>query len=221
MEGDNKQHQKPEMEDRDDNKNFYDQFDRKSPLFHHGDPTPVPYGQQKVPSTMPSEFPEGFDPEQATKPDPHNSDPVVVNLTAAMGAFRDYKKHWSKVADVFVVRGQQLEKKASEGAAPETFVTDKLREEIKVAEDFAKGFSSNAEFKGFEDAHKKLLDFIEKIGTDIKKGKEDSKVEITTFTRQLFKLQNEMMAKIKQRKKDLSKAAPAEGGAKTEPTPAN
>ena len=195
---------KPEMEDRDDNKNFYDQFDRQSPLFHHGDPTPVPYGHQKVPKTMPNEFPEGFDPEKANAPDPANSDPVVIHLSEAMGAFRDYKKHWSKVADTFVARGQHLEKA---GVTTEPFVDAKLREEIKIAEEFGKKFEKNTEFKGFEEAKKKLLEFIEKIGTDVKKGKEDSKVEITNFTRVLFKLQNEMMAKIKLRKKEIAKPA--------------
>lgn len=199
-------YQKVEMEDRDDNKNFYDQFDRQSPLFHGGDATPVPYGLgvQKIPTTMPTEFPEGYDPEKATQPDPANSDPMVVALSASMGAFRDYKKLWAKVADAFVVRGQNLEKG---GITDEEFVDQRIRDEIKIAEDFAAKFADNKEFTGFEDLRKKLMEFIEKIGKDQKKGREDSKTEITAYTRLLFKLQNEMMAKIKARKKDLAKQA--------------
>lgn len=201
-------YQKAEMEDRDDNKNFYDQFDRQSPLFHGGDPTPVPFGVQKVPISMPTEFPEGFDPEKAAQPDPANSDPQVIALSASMGAFRDYKKLWSKVADAFVVRGQNLEKG---GITEEDYVDQRIRDEIKIAEDFAHQFEDNKEFKGFEDLRKKLMEFIEGIGKDQKKGKEESKTEITNYTRLLFKLQNEMMAKIKARKKELAKEVkPAE-----------
>jgi hypothetical protein len=199
-----------EFEDRDDNKNFYDQFDRQSPLFHQGDMTPVPYGEgiQKLPQTMPTEFPEGFDPNVATQEDPSNSDPEVIALKAAMDAFRDYKKLWSKAADVFVVRGQQLEKS---GKTDEDFVEAKIRAEIAIAEAFAKENENMKFFTGFQDLRKKLFDFIETIGKDVKKGKEESKVEITTFTRLLFKYQNEMLAKIKARKKELAKqATPAE-----------
>jgi hypothetical protein len=203
-------YKKVEFEDRDDNKNFYDQFDRQSPLFHGGDMTPVPYGEgvQKVPQAMPTEFPEGFDPNQAAQPDPSNSDPLVIALKSAMDAYRDYKKHWSKVADVFVVRGQGLEKA---GKTDEDYVDSKIRDEIAIAENFAKQQESNKSFTGFEDLRKKLLEFVESIGKDMKKGKEDSKTEITNFTRLLFKLQNEQLAKIKARKKELAKEAkPAE-----------
>lgn len=197
------------MEDRDDNKNFYDQFDRESPLFHCGDTTPVPYGEgiQKLPVTMPTEFPEGFDPSQPPQEDPANSDPQVVAFTESMAAFRDYKKLWAKVADAFVTRGQQLDKS---GKTEEVYVHDKIKAEITVAEDFAKKHADNKEFTGFEDQRKKLFNFIEGIGTDQKKGKEDIKTEITTFTRLLFKLQNQMMANIKTRKKQLKDVKPAE-----------
>ena len=50
------------MEDRDDNKNFYDQFDRNSILYHEGCEKPVPIGGQNIPNSMPNMYPEGFDP---------------------------------------------------------------------------------------------------------------------------------------------------------------
>jgi hypothetical protein len=54
------------MEDRDDNKNFYDQFDRNSILYHEGFNVPVPIGEnwdvKRVPESMPNMYPEGFDP---------------------------------------------------------------------------------------------------------------------------------------------------------------
>lgn len=50
------------MEDRDDNKNFYDQFDRSSILYHEGSEQPVPFDCVKVPESMPTMFPDGFDP---------------------------------------------------------------------------------------------------------------------------------------------------------------
>ena len=104
---DKQPYKRMEFEDRDDNKNFYDQFDRESPLFHGGDKTPVPYGEglQKLPESMPTEHPKDFNSEEAIKPDPHNLDPVIINLSTAMAGFRDYKKHWSKVADTLVIRG--------------------------------------------------------------------------------------------------------------------
>lgn len=190
------------MEDRDDNKNFYDQFDRESPLFHAGNDTPVPYGEgiQKLPETMPTEFPEGFDPAEAAKPDPANSDPRVIDLTASMSAFREYKKLWAKVADAFVTRGQILEKT---GKTDQEYVNNKIRAEIAIAEEFANQHAENKEFTGFEDQRKKLFAYIEGIGKDQKKGKEDIKPEITTFTRLIFKLQNQMMANIKTRKKEI------------------
>lgn len=190
-----------EFEDRDDNKNFYDQFDRQSPLYHNGLATPVPYGVVKVPQTMPSEFPEGYDPNAPQKPDPSQTDPQCIQIVEAMGAFRDLKKHWAKVADSLVARGQHLEKSGNIG---EVFVDDKILADIKTANDFEASFAHNVMFTGFSDAKARLLAFIEKIGTDIKLGKEDSKPEMTTFTRLLFKLQNEMMAKLKARKKELA-----------------
>lgn len=210
---DNKPEPKPykrmEFEDRDDNKNFYDQFDRESPLFHGGLMTPVPYGEgiQQVPKSMPTEFPDGFDPEKAAQPDPANSDPQVVQFTEAMGGFRDFKKIWSKVADLFVARGQGFEKDGhKEGQAPEAYVDSKIRDEIAKAAAFEATLSANPHFVGYQDGQNKLLAWVETVGTDLKKGREDSKTEITTFTRLLFKLQNECMAKIKDRKKQLKAA---------------
>lgn len=193
-------HKKVEMEDRDDNKNFYDQFDRQSPLYHGGDETPVPFKDEKsLPKSMPSEYPEGFDPNAPPKPDPANDDPEVKSLAEAMGFFRDFKKCWSKVADALVARGQLLLKTEEKA----TFVDEKVKKEIKAADEFEEKCKKNPNFTGFDDAKAKVVTFIDNIGEDVKKGKEDSKVEITAFTRLLFKLQNEMMSKIKLRKKAL------------------
>lgn len=205
-----KPYKRMEFEDRDDNKNFYDQFDRESPLYHGGLATPVPYGEgiQGLPKSMPTEHPEGFDPEKAAQPDPANSDPIVVQITEAMGGFRDYKKIWSKVADIFVARGQGFEKDGhKEGQAPEPYVNSKIRDEIAKAATFEAGFAHNTSFSGYTEAKNKLLAWVETVGTDLKKGREDSKTEITTFTRLLFKLQNECMTKIKERKKQLKAGA--------------
>ena len=206
MEGDNNKkapepYKRMEFEDRDDNKNFYDQFDRESPLFHRGDMTPVPYDQIKIPEAMPNEFPEGYDPNAPQKPDPSLSDPECIQIIEAMGAFRDLKKHWAKVSDSLVAKGQILEKA---GKTDELFVDEKIRKEIKDADEFQAKYESNPLFTGFKDAKQKVLDFIEKIGCSIPLGKDESKREITTFTRLLFKNQNEMMAKLKARKKVLS-----------------
>lgn len=59
------------MEDRDDNKNFYDQFDRSSILYHEGSEQPVPMGGVNIPQSMPTMFPDGFDP---------NAPPAKVSL---------------------------------------------------------------------------------------------------------------------------------------------
>jgi hypothetical protein len=66
------------MEERDDNKNFYDQFDRSSILYHEGCEKAVPLGGNAIPNSMPNMYPEGFDPNApppkvSTKP-PSDSD---------------------------------------------------------------------------------------------------------------------------------------------------
>lgn len=51
------------MEERDDNKNYYDQFDRNSILYHEGCEQPVPIGGQNIPASMNSAYPVGYDPD--------------------------------------------------------------------------------------------------------------------------------------------------------------
>lgn len=50
------------MEERDDNKNYYDQFDRNSILYHEGSEQLVPLGGQNIPQSMPNMYPEDYDP---------------------------------------------------------------------------------------------------------------------------------------------------------------
>lgn len=75
---------KEEMEIRDDNKNFYDQFDPKSNLHHGGITTPVPIGGQNVPESMPTEFPEGFDPNAPIPVDHSAEDPQCIEIKEAI-----------------------------------------------------------------------------------------------------------------------------------------
>lgn len=193
------------MEDRDDNKNFYDQFDRSSPFFHNGFAEPVPYNDIKVPKSMPNEFPEGFDPNAPVEVDPLDSHPEVVHIAQAMGFFREFKKLWGKIADSFVHRGQQIEKS---GEKDVKIMSKKLREELNASEAFEKQCQSNNLFVGYEDGKKAAMKYIEDMGagTDFKLAKEDAKLEITKFTRIIFKCQNDCMKLIKDKKKALKEA---------------
>lgn len=192
------------MEERDDNKNFYDQFDRESPLFHNGDTTPVPIGGQKVPQTMPQAYPEGFDPNAPLPEDPSEKDPKCQVLKVGITSFGDYKKAWAKISDLFVARELAIKKAKKEGEAK--LMTKKIRAQINGLKDLEKEFRENEHFRGYEELQNETYKFIETMGTDVEKVKV-MKPTVTKFTRHLFKLQKDCMTLLKERKKELNGTA--------------
>ena len=198
------------MEDRDDNKNFYDQFDRESPLYHQGCETPVPLGGQKFPNSMPGAYPEGFDPNAPVAPDPSESDPLCINLKAAMTGYREFKKKWTKVADAFVARRIAIKKANKTGIK---LMSKKIRTQLNELKAFEEGLQANEHFGGYEAEQEEVVNYIEEVRAETNLDLIDEiKKKVTNLTRALFKLQNGCLKQVKERKKELAQPKAAGGG---------
>lgn len=190
------------MEERDDNKNFYDQFDRESILYHEGCETQVPLGGKNLPQSMPAMYPEGFDPN-APPPKDYSADDVrCQEIKVAIASFRDFKKKWTKVADSFVSRKLQIAKKGKEGEV--RLMSKKIRTQINDLKAWEEEQRQSELFVGYEEQQEKVVAFINEMAPkkDLKLV-DDLKVVVKELTRLIFKRQNECMTLLKERKKEL------------------
>ena len=203
-----KQYTKEELEDRDDNKNFYDQFDRQSPLFHAGDMTPVPIGGKLIPKSMPNEFPDGFDPDAPEPVDHSLDDPECNQMKDAIAAFKEYKKTFTFVVDALCKRKNMIITKELKDTG---LMTKPLREKLNGAVAFEEEHSKNPHFTGYQKEQEAFLEYVNTLGkfsTGDKGHKiEESKLELQIFTRVLFKRGQEIMTLLKDRKKLLNDQA--------------
>lgn len=196
-------YQTAELEDRDDNKNFYDQFDRESPLFHGGITTPVPIGGKNIPPTMNCAYPEGFDPNAPVSEDKSATDPDCILLKKTISDLKTYKKKWTQIVDSFCKRRTQVDTKELQDVK---VMTKKLREQINAAKAFeAECQEGNKFFSGYESEQEAFLNYIESLGK-ISAGEKEHKIaliklELQKFTRVVFKQSTESMKLYKDRKK--------------------
>lgn len=190
------------MEDRDDNKNFYDQFDRESPLYHEGSEIPVPLGGKNIPTTMPEMYPEGFDPNAPPPKDYSEDDPECQNIKAAIASYRDFKKLWTKIADAFVSRKIFISKKGKTGEVK--LMSKKIRTQITELKQWEEEQRKNNLFNGYEEDQEKVENFINEIASQTElKLVDDLKKMVKDLTRLIFKRQNDCMGLLKTRKKEL------------------
>jgi hypothetical protein len=202
------------MEERDDNKNYYDQFDRNSILYHEGCETPVPLGGKNVPESMPGMYPEGFDPNAPLPKDYSLDDPLCIDLKDAMASCRQFKKMWTKVADAFVSRRIKI---AKAGRDDVKLMSKAIRKQLNDLKEFEEEKKQNETFTGYEAEQDQTLQFIDDCAqkTDLKLV-DDIKKSVTKLTRQIFKVQQGCMQAMKARKKVLKEENEGKEEEKTE-----
>jgi hypothetical protein len=93
--------------------NFSDQFDPGSASFHNGDPTPVPMGGDRVPSSMPT----AYNPEGSFKDTP--MDPQYYLIIEARSFLLEFKKVLGQVCPAVeaILRAHKLRVPAKRQAA--------------------------------------------------------------------------------------------------------
>ena len=77
---------------------FRAQFDPNSPEFHGGSTVPVPTGGDRVPESMPSMYPEGYDPNQVQEVVDYGEEYKAVE--ANRGVYQNLKKELAKLGPV-------------------------------------------------------------------------------------------------------------------------
>lgn len=77
---------------------FRKQFDPHSESFHGGLTTPVPLNGDRVPESMPSMYPEGYDPNSAPEPVDYGEEYRKIEEERKM--YQDLKKSLAKLCPV-------------------------------------------------------------------------------------------------------------------------
>lgn len=93
---------------------FRSQFNRSSESFHHGDPTPVPVGGERVPTSMPTEYdPSAYPTEEVELP------PEYYNVQEARELLNSFKTLLTKVCPIHeaILRAYTLKDEAAQAAA--------------------------------------------------------------------------------------------------------
>mmetsp|Transcript_32979 Transcript_32979/g.37428 ORF Transcript_32979/g.37428 Transcript_32979/m.37428 type:complete len:223 (+) Transcript_32979:114-782(+) len=200
---------------------FHDQFDRDSTDFHHGDPTPVATGGQRIPESMPSVYTE----EKKVEVSNYGPDyDRLMNLRAKLG---DFKKTASKVGPSIegVMRLNEKMNAADTKEAQKTKLEAQVKaEEAKLANTVSDLNAYKSLFEAGTEFDAPYLGAIDEIttGAHTKYADKDQYGDfvflIRRHTQRVFKDQKNLLEQIKKikREKEAESSAQAARSDSTE-----
>lgn len=218
MESNKTEETKPEFtaENPDPNSNhdWYAQFDPTSKEYHNSlDKRVVPFGPVvNLPETMPSEYKPGMTESDALAvEDPTKDDAVCIEIQAGYKYCGDLKKKLTEFSKAIQTRGELVTKKradAKEGDEEKVKEYNVLGPKNKTQYEELKAWiaenSKNPHVDDMSDVFNEFWKIVDGLGKDIESIKTTFNVEFTKVTRALFKVQQSVMAKLKDRKKELT-----------------
>jgi len=183
---------------------FVKQFDPSSETYHHGDPTPVPVGGERVPESMPSVYDKEYI-KRSAELEGATFGAEYEKLTELRALFTELKKVLNHVCPpieaVLRIRAQKVDeaKKAKQTEAE----YEKLK---KVTEDIEKNYTSVLRKTSYAE---KYVDGLEAVCKDAFKNFKD-KEDFTNFsffvkkyTTMCFADANDILAKLKKIKSEF------------------
>lgn len=175
---------------------FREQFDRESENFHHGDPTPVAVGGQRIPEGA-TELPQN-PPEEQKVPD----DPRYNQVMSLRSYLQEYKKTVSLVCPAVETRLRIKARKNDEER--EKLLQENFQKIQEVVEQVRLGLGKTAEMKDLIGDYSQEIQFIVDNAVREYETKEeygDFMLRVGIFTKKIFKDIQTLLQVIKDIKK--------------------
>jgi len=178
---------------------FIKQFDPKSETYHHGDPTPVPIGGDRIPDEMPTAYDIEYM-KRAEESEGKTYGAEYERLTEMRTLLLDLKKVLNLVCPpleaILRIRSQKIDE-----AKKEKQIDAELAKTKKVTDDIQERFISVLRKTNYADKYVDGLEAICKDAFRKFKDKEDFTnylFFVKKYTAQTFSDANEILAKLKQ-----------------------
>lgn len=182
-------------------KPFYDSFNRNHPDYHNGISKPVPYSDnKKVPETMPNEYPENYNPDEA-KPDLSESDPICIKIKESISLYNTAKKSLNTFSDLLIKKKILIENnKDKKYKIKDTKIEEKYSEVVDLI--------SSSKDKEYFDIIESDFNTFKEIYNNEPKGTVAMIDELSKFiqiyNRNLFKVYNDNLKLLKDRKNEIN-----------------
>lgn len=191
------------------NHDWYAQFDPNSAEYHGSkDTRVVPTNmEKKAPESMPTEYAPGMTQEQAVNQvDPTELDEQVIAMKAGYKFCADLKKKLTEVGKAIQTRAEVITKKQAdqkEDEKKEELVDEKVKHLIGEVKAFIEEGTKNVHLNDMSEVLNAFWKAVDELGVNVAAVKKEFNVCFTATTRAVFKEQNNVMAKMKARKKEV------------------